>query len=117
MTDESVDSKVVGEPPEKPKPSTQQEVNLAIMECLRHLSAYTLQVHHLAAVGAGATAGIAKANGEADKYKEIMDDVKEAGKAALRYHNAAIDLWEAFQKDAGDDLVPPRDTTRIQIDD
>ncbi|MGO3563698.1 hypothetical protein [Pseudomonas helleri] len=105
------------EPDSKPKPSTQQEVNLAVMECIRHLAQYTVEVSKLAGAGAGVAAANAKAAGDEEGYERIMAQGEIARKAGLHYHNAAMDLWDAFQRDAGDDLVRPRETKRVPIDD
>jgi len=101
----------------KPKPSTQQEFNLAAMEAIRHLAEYTVKTNHLAVAAAVQAENIARTSGQKEAADGIRASAEEAKKAGLRYHNAAVDMWEAFQKDAGDDLIRPRKLTRIQIDD
>lgn len=101
----------------KPKPSTQQEFNLAAMEAIRYLAEWTVKTYQLASIGAGQAAGMAQAAGDEEVANQILAQGEEAKKAGLRYHNAAMDLWDAFQKDAGDDLVKPRETKRVSIDD
>lgn len=99
-----------------PQPTTQQEFNLAAMEALRHLAEWTAKTYHLASFGAGQAAGVARAHGNEKLADTINAQAEETRKAGMRYHNAAMDLWEAFQKDAGDELVAPREITRVPVD-
>lgn len=98
-------------------PSTQQEVNLAMMEAIRHLAEYAVQTFQLAGLAAVQAENIARTSGQISAADAIRDKAEDARKAGLRYHNSVVDLWEAFQKDAGDDLVKPRELKKVQIDD
>lgn len=103
---------------ERPKPTTQQEFNLAAMEAIRFLAEYIVEVSKLAGAGAGVAAANAKANGNDESADKIMAQGEQTRKAGLRYHNSALDLWEAFAKDAGPDLVTPRELPpRQKVDD
>lgn len=106
------------EPESKPKPSSQQEFNLAAMEAIRYLAEYTVKTFRLAGEAAVQSENIARTSGQEEAADSIRNAAEEARKAGLRYHNAALDLWEAFQKDAGDDLVKPRELPpRQKVDD
>lgn len=106
------------EPDSKPKPSTQQEFNLAAMEAIRHLAEYTVKIYRLAGEAAVQSENIARTSGQEAAADSIRNAADEARKSGLRYHNAALDLWEAFQKDAGDELVRPRELPpRQNVDD
>lgn len=115
MTEEVEEQGATGE---KPKPTTQHEFNLAAMEAIRHLAEYTAAISKMAGVGAGEAYLAAKSNGNEASAEKIMATGEEVRKAGLRYHNSALDLWEAFAKDAGPDLVTPRELPpRQKVDD
>ena len=102
----------------KQKPTTQQEFNLAAMEAIRFLAEYIVEVSKLAASGAGVAAGNARASGNDAEADKLLAQAEMTRKAGLRYHNSALDLWEAFAKDAGPDLIKPRELPpRQNVDD
>jgi hypothetical protein len=88
------------------------------MEATRHLAEYIVEVSKLAAAGAGVAASNARASGNDVEADRIMAQAEATRKAGLRYHNSALDLWEAFAKDAGPDLIKPREIPpRQNVDD
>lgn len=103
--------------PEK-LPTTQQEFNLAAMEAIRHVAEWCMKLNSLAAHGAANEYKAQLAAGNKKRADEIMATGDEVRKAGLRYHNAALEMWEAFQRDAGEDLVTPRQLPpRAEVDD
>jgi len=102
---------------ERPKPTSQQELNLALMDSVRHLAQYTVDVSALAHMVAGKEADRCREAGDHATADAIALQAEKTRKDGLRYHNSMVDVWEAFAKDSGALLTPKEPPARVKIDD
>jgi len=101
---------------ERPKPTSQQELNLALMDSVRHLAQYAVSIGSLAAMAAGREVARCRASGDEEAAQQILDQAEKMRKDGLRYHNSMVDVWEAFAEDAGPLLSPKEAPRKVQVD-
>lgn len=99
------------------QPTSQQELNLAMMDSIRHLGQYVLDVSALTHMIAGKEIERCLAAGDEAGAEAMQDQAEKARKNGLRFHNSMIDTWEAFAKDSGPLLNPREVPARVKVDD